>query len=213
MIDTELRESIERALAREAFDAQTIQVQVDAGRVRLTGEVRCCAIRDEAVAIARRIAGPQNVRCDLRVRAPEVPDAELAARIRSLLDWNAMLDRDTVQVDVSGGTVTLRGCLPGRVRHQRLLAQVGALAGVDAVIDAIEAVDPVGGLPLAARIRASIRCHAPTDSDRIRFDVADDGSVRLEGELSDWHSRQAVVEAVRALAGVQRVEDAITVDD
>lgn len=214
MNDAALREAIERNLSSDGLvEPGQVDVRVKAGRVHLSGIVRSYAARCSATLVARRIAGVQNVFADVRVRPEAISDDELSRRARALILWSALAPAESVTAEVCGGVMTLRGSLESRAQHQGLLAQLIPLAGIVDLVDKIS-IGAGAAIPsLSTRIRTVLRSRAGADAERIRFDVADDGSVRIEGELSDWRSHQAVVEAVQSLAGVHRVDDAITIDD
>ena len=214
MNDAELRLAIERNLAGEGLvDPDDVEVGVTAGRVHLSGIVPSYVARCSAARVARRIAGLQNVFVDLRVLPAAITDEELARRARDVILWSALVPAGRVVVSVANGVLTLRGNLESACQQQSLLAQLVPLTGIVDLVDRITIGADVSSSPLPARIRAALRSHAGADAERIRFEVADDGSVRIEGELSDWRSHHAVIDAVRSLEGVQRVDDAITIDD
>jgi hypothetical protein len=214
MNDAEMRDAIERNLASEGLvRPHDVLVEVKAGRVHLSGIVPSYVSRCSAVRVARRIAGVQNVFVEVRVLPAAVTDEELANRARAIILWSALGPAERIAVAVSHGVLTLSGSLESTGQHQGLLAQILPLAGIVDLVDRITIGAPASASPLPARIRAALRSHAGADAERIRFEVADDGSVRIEGELSDWRSHHAVVDAVRSLEGVQRVDDAITIDD
>lgn len=214
MSDATLREAIEKSIASEGLAAAgQVGVLVRAGRVHLFGNVPSYAVRCGALQAARRIAGAHNVFVDLRVQPNGVGDEELAARARAIIRWSALVPEDSVTVAVAGGVLTLSGTLATRSQHQGLLAQMVPLAGLVDLVDRIAIGTSTGLLPLAARIRNALREHAGADAERVRFELADDGCVRIEGELSDWRSHRAIMDALRTLEGVRRIEDAITIDD
>jgi osmotically-inducible protein OsmY len=128
-----------------------IDVQVSGGRVMLTGQVDQRSTQELAEEVVLSVPGVRSV--DNRVTAPgggtaqtvpgqavdhvelEVQDAILEARLKkSLLAEIGRYALD-VEIESSGGVVSLRGTLPDQERKTLALRTVEKASGVKKVID------------------------------------------------------------------------------
>ncbi len=64
---------------------------------------------------------------------------------------------------------------------------------------------------LDRQIQRVIVHHPHLVQRRVHFRAAPDGRVTLEGEVASWFEKQLAQEAVRAIAGVTAVENALLV--
>jgi len=53
--------------------------------------------------------------------------------------------------------------------------------------------------------------HAQIEAQAIRVDVRDGNKVSLEGKVDSWEEREAVENAAWSVAGVQSVDDRLTI--
>jgi osmotically-inducible protein OsmY len=88
---------------------KTIQVEVEDGRVTLTGTVDWSYQRDAAADAIRKIAGIRDVRNAISINPRPVKTEELETMIESRFKRLALLDAKRVQVTVDGNGVTLSG--------------------------------------------------------------------------------------------------------
>lgn len=98
-----------------------LDVDVDGGVVRLTGQVENGIDRDLAGEIARGLDGVSKVENQIQIKGENtnrkepshfyqtVKDATLTARVKSNLLWNQHTDGLKIDVDSSEGMVTLKG--------------------------------------------------------------------------------------------------------
>jgi osmotically-inducible protein OsmY len=114
-----------------------VHVQVEDGRVRLTGHVEWAYQRDAAERAVRPLAGVREVVNDLKLTARALP-AEIEKNIARAFHRDADLERRHLTVSVDGSKVTLSGCV--KSWHEQDMANRAAWStpGVTAVIDKIE---------------------------------------------------------------------------
>jgi len=109
--DEEITKDVREALRRDVWvDESRVSVVVNRGVVHLSGTVDIFAERDAAADDAWRTSGVLDV-ADNIIVAPTITrdDADIAEDVRSDLVRNIRVDPSKIDVDVSGGTVSLHG--------------------------------------------------------------------------------------------------------
>ena len=113
MDDTLIRDDVIDELDFEpSIDATNIGVAVDDGVVTLTGHVSSYAEKTAAECAARRVRGVRAIAQEIEVRYPSektTADEEIAKRVLTVLNWDAMIPQDAVKVTVQKAWVTLAG--------------------------------------------------------------------------------------------------------
>src|ERR1700735_1020935 len=111
--DSQLQQSVLAAFNWEpSVSGGHIGVTANAGVVTLSGHVDSYASKHAAETAARRVKGVKAVAEEIEVRLPfntQRPDEEIAAAAIERLAWNASVARDSVQVKVEKGWITLTG--------------------------------------------------------------------------------------------------------
>lgn len=133
---------IERTfVAIDGDSALHVAVAAHGGAVRLSGRTKSTEIARRYVAAARTISGVRSVRSELVVD-PKLPSATkgaadfaLAAAVRANLIAQGGLNGVGIGVDVSSGTVTLRGRVKTNAVKATLLDAVRSTSGVRVVTD------------------------------------------------------------------------------
>ncbi len=87
---------------------QMVQIRVCKGVVTLTGEVEWQYQKNAAAAAVRDLAGVVGVSNLIQV-VPGISADDVKKRIENALERDAELEAQAIQVDVSGGKVTLKG--------------------------------------------------------------------------------------------------------
>ena len=111
--DSQLQESGLAAFNWEpSVSAGHIGVAANAGVVSLSGYVDSYAEKHAAETAARRVKGVRAVAEEIEVRLAmdsRRSDAQIAAAAIERLSWNVTVPKDSVQVKVENGWVTLTG--------------------------------------------------------------------------------------------------------
>jgi osmotically-inducible protein OsmY len=112
----------------------SMSVQVNDGRVRLTGAVRTTTMKLVAEELARRVPGVQEVQNDL------VSDSELQLQVAQRLaaDPRTRLLTDVVTVRSFLGTVHLGGQVDSGTRREAAAKVAGEVKGVRQVLDELQ---------------------------------------------------------------------------
>lgn len=208
--DAQIHQQVLDELAWDTrVEATEVGVEVRSGVVTLTGTVSSWAKKVAAEEAAHRVRGVHDVANDVIVKLPGTPrdDTEIAAAVRSALQWDVFVPDDKIQSTVAGGFVTLRGEVETAAQREDAARAVRNLAGVRAVLNQIS-VRRSELMPALVRhaIQQALERRADRDAARIQIDV--EGShVTLHGNVHSWGERQAVIDAVTATHGVEDVTD------
>ena len=114
-----------------------ISVKVEHGIVTLGGEVEWHYQRAEAEYDVRKLGGVRGVVNDIVVM-PNVRADDVRAKIRAALERNAEVEVNRIDIDVSGGKVTLKGKVNAWTEREAAERAAWAVPGVREVEDQIE---------------------------------------------------------------------------
>ncbi|HYO17003.1 MAG TPA: BON domain-containing protein [Thermoanaerobaculia bacterium] len=145
-------------LDKLGWDALDVDVEVDGGRARLSGEVDQRTTQELAEEVALSVSGVQRIDNRLRVKGDnrsatpvsqavgtaerEVQDAVLEMRVgKNLLAEIGRYALD-LEIEATDGVVSLRGTLPDRDRRQLALRVAEETSGVKQVVDLLQVRRP-----------------------------------------------------------------------
>ena len=148
--DRVLQERVLAALEFDPLDPAVIGVTVTRGVVGLHGTVPSMELRLAAERLAQGVPGVRAVADDLQVAAPttnQPDDPVIAEAAANALTWYRAVPRDTVQVAVRDGWVTLTGTVSRISERGAAERAISRLRGVRGISNAIT----VSGEPETAR--------------------------------------------------------------
>ena len=135
--DADLRGAVLQALMLDSLVPATVDADVDDGMVTLKGQANWHFQRDEAETVATNVAGVVSVDNAIEL-VPPAPSAEdLEHSIKKAMERNAKLDADSLSVESSNGTVTVRGTVSSWADHDEAVSAAWAAPGVTRVKDHI----------------------------------------------------------------------------
>ena len=140
-------------------------------------------------------------------------DAQLLHDVAAELAWEPLVDAALIGVEVHDGVVSLAGH-PGGCRAQwAALQAVGRIAGMRALVSALEVALPPADrrddAAIVAAVERVLRWVTTLPAGAVHAQV-DAGWITLSGEV-DWdYQRQVAADVVRCLVGVAGVSDSIT---
>jgi osmotically-inducible protein OsmY len=214
MEDINLRQDIIDELEFEpSIDAADIGVAVENGVVTLTGHVPTYHQRATAEDIVRRVKGVRGIAQEIEVRpfgSNRTADDEIAKRALNTISWNTAVPKDSVQVKVEQGRVTLTGKVDWHYQRTAAADAVRNLAGVVGVNNNIEVKPRASAADVKKRIEDALKRNAEVEAQGIRVDVLND-KVILKGKVNAWIERSAAERAAWSAPGVREVEDQLTV--
>jgi hyperosmotically inducible periplasmic protein len=193
-------------------DAADVQVDVDGGRVTLSGTVPNHTARVAAVQETWFTAGVGAVDDELKVvlkkNVPGGSDEELAARANDIIDWHSDLDGCDVRVSVKEGAARLEGTVDAHWKINRVHRLVMGIRGITEVNNNLAVVPShsVADEALAEDITAALARNVLVGEDQVEVEVAN-GVVTLKGSVASWMEAHTVKEVVSATPGALEVRD------
>jgi len=215
MSDRDLREAVEEALDWEPIiNAKGIAVSVQDGVVSLNGHVDSYPQMREAEKVAGLVRGVKAVVCQLQLAlaaSHERSDEEIARAAANAIAWNTLLPKETIQVWVDNGRVTLEGTVDWQYQRKSASQCVRYLAGVKDVNNHIVVKPSINRLAVRTQIEAALLRNAQIDANNICVDVHGD-RVILKGTVQSWIEREEAERAAWGAAGVIDVENLLIVN-
>jgi osmotically-inducible protein OsmY len=197
-----------------SINATNIGVAVEKGVVTLTGHVLSYAEKLAAERATRRVKGVHAIAQEIEVRYAsdkKTADDEIAKRVLAVLKWDAMIPQDAVKVTVQKGWVTLAGEVNWQYQKNAAEDAVWKLLGVTGVTNSISIKPTASVSDIKKKIEGALARHAHIEAQAIRVNVRDGNKVSLEGKVDSWDEREAVEKAAWSVAGVQSVDDRLTI--
>jgi osmotically-inducible protein OsmY len=212
--DTHLQLSVLAELDWDpSLAAGQIGVIANAGVITLSGQVESYAAKHAAEIATRRIKCVLAVANEIEVQLPferKRGDGEIAAAILDRLAWDVSVPSGAIKVLVDQGWVTLTGEVAWNYQRKEAEQDVQRLAGVVGVSNEISIQPGVNTANIGKDIRAALHRSWFSDSDAI-FVTAEDGRVRLTGNVHSWHARQVAGSTAWNAPGAIDVENLLTV--
>lgn len=214
MNDIQLRQSILDELEFEpSIDAAEIGVTAEGGIVTLSGHVRTYAEKEATERVVRRVKGVRGIAVEIDVRifgAKDTDDDDIARRAVAMLDWSVSVPKESVQVRVLKGWVTLRGKVEWQYQKNAALDAVRDLAGVVGVSNLVELTPKLSAVDVKKRIEDAFQRDAEVEASTIRVDVQG-RKVTLSGKVKTWSERRAAERAAWSAPGISTLDDHLTV--
>ena len=173
MTDESLRQAVIDELEWEPrVNAAGIRVAAENGVVTLTGRVGTYAEKSAAEKAAGRVIGTKAVVEELDVHYPFDPpsDTDIAHYARQALAWDVEVPKESVEVKVGRGWVTLLGIVDWYFQRDAAEKDIRRLRGVRGVSNDIEIRPQVSGVGSHDRNQGSA---FPQCADRCREDQRD----------------------------------------
>ncbi len=209
------RRVIDQLVWDDRVDAANVFVHVDDGAVRLSGIVESYTARLAAGDTVRDVYGVQAVENNLEVspQQPATTDQYIRIRAVNALELSPSVDEESVDVEVEGGIVILRGTVDSYWR--KLLAEdlVEGVPGARSVINELAVVptDDVRDERIAQEVTDAIDRSAAVSIENVNVRVQD-GVVMLSGVASDRAAVDAAFDAARYTQGVVDIENFLAVE-
>lgn len=216
--DAQLTSDVQKQLRNKNF--KDITVLASDGTVTLSGQVNLYGYKVDAVKKAKKVRGVKDVRDNIAVGGPNVPDNVLEGKLVSGLQ----VDRvgfgqvfNAIGVTVHDGVATLGGHALGPVAEQSAVSLVSYTPGVKGVINQIR-VDPVSPMDNGIRVRVyraiydfpSMRRYAMVPAKPIRISVQN-GRVTLYGIVDSQMDKQIAYQRAMGVSNVFSVTNDLVV--
>ena len=135
--DADVRADVLQAMMLDTLIPATIDAKVNDGEVALTGEAEWQFQRDEAMLVAGNIRGVVDVWDEIAIVGPPPEAIDVQDAISKAFDRSAKLDANSLTVETSKGTVTVKGTVQSWAEHDEAIDAAWAAPGVRDVRDRI----------------------------------------------------------------------------
>ncbi|MCF7938562.1 MAG: BON domain-containing protein [Spirochaetales bacterium] len=205
----------ERLQNNPEIPGDRISVAVENYKATLSGTVSDYSDVALAEKIADRVAGVSEVINSLTVEPNQEALAgdKLAARVRGLIERDALLSKYDIDVNVLGRSVTLTGNVDSLWIKEYAAEEVGDISGITELKNEIAIVptDKVEDKQIANNLKKAINIQSSTDAENVTV-IVKNGNVTLEGTVRSEEAKNNVAELARSASGVQVVINELTVD-
>jgi osmotically-inducible protein OsmY len=193
-------------------EPDAIGVAVTDGAVTLTGHVATYAQKLAAARAAERVEGVKAVANEIKVELAGMgrDDADIAAAIARILDWDVQIPEGAVHARVENGWVILAGEVGYDFQRREVERMVRQVRGVTGVTNAITINPPASPASVRAAIEDALRRQAEVDARQIRVEVSGH-TVKLYGHVRSMREASAAKSAAAAAPGVASVENHLVV--
>ncbi len=213
--DMQLRQDILQELRWDpSLNAAGVDVDVDAGSVKLKGRVDTFIDTINVQRAAQRVAGVNAVSADMRVALLESArrsDTDMARTARNVLQWNVAVPSNRVSVTVEDGWVTLSGDVDWSFQRQAAEAALQHLTGTTGLTVDIAVVPAATPGDLQSTIEAALRRSSPAAGARIVVS-SNDSEVTLSGPVHSHSERELAITSAWRAAGVRSVVDRLRLE-
>jgi osmotically-inducible protein OsmY len=215
MDDKQMRQRVLDELEFEpSIDATHIGVTAEDGVVTLSGHVGSYSEKFDIERAVRRIKGVTAIAEEIEVRYPgdkKISDDEIAKRAVNILEWYAIVPQEAVHVTVQRGRVTLSGQVNWQYQKKAAEDAVRKLSGTIGISNNITIAPKVEPSDVQKKIEDALRRRAEVEAKTIRINVRDRNKISLEGMVDSWDEREAAENAAWSVAGVQAVDNRLTI--
>lgn len=217
--NTELKKQdiINEMIWNDKIDASQVEVEVDDGKVELSGTVGSFRERREAELDAWSVLGVRNVENDLKVDLTEgfsyPSDEELKDRVNNTLSWDFAIDSSNIELSVENGWVTIEGTVDSFWKIAYTENEVSKVLGVVGITNKLAAAPKkrVSDDLIAKDIMDAIERKALILPEEIDLMVKDN-VVTLNGNVSSWSAWREAYDAAENTLGVINVIDNIKIN-
>lgn len=212
--DSELQQSVLAEFNWEpSVTTGHIGVTANGGVVTLSGHVDSYAKKHAAESAARRVKGVKALAEEIEVRLPfdaQRSDEDIAAAAIERLSWNVSVPKDSVQVRVEQGWVTLTGQVDWWYQTDSAENDIRPLHGVVGVSNQATVKPRVNATSLTEDITHALHRSWLFDPAHVHV-RADGGKVVLTGTVNSFYKRQVAGRTAWSAAGATSVENDLAV--
>jgi hyperosmotically inducible protein len=217
--DSRIQAELTKSLTNAKF--KDVQASVQNGVVSLAGSVDVYGHKEDAVKRAHKIKAATEVRDDIRISGPVIPDEvlqrKLLGKIQSDRIGYGTTAFNAISLSVQNGVVTLGGTAYGPMDKSYALADASYTAGVNGVIDNIQ-VDPVSMFDDKIRLATARAVYGYPTLNKYAIDparpiriVVENGNVTLVGVVINKADKEVAGLRANSVPGVFKVTNNLQV--
>jgi osmotically-inducible protein OsmY len=135
--DSEIAAAIEHALRWDVLTPSAVTAKVQNGSVTLEGQVKWNFERNAAEKAVRYLTGVVSVYNNITLK-PETSASQVKEKIQSALERQAKTDTNSIEINTSGGKVTLTGHASSWQSIEDAANAAWAAPGVTEVVDQVK---------------------------------------------------------------------------
>lgn len=212
--DSQLQQAVQDELKWEPrVTAAHIGVTAHAGVVTLTGHVETYPEKQAAERAATRVKGVKGVAEELEVRLPfetKRSDEAIAAAAIERLSWDVSVPKDSLQVKVEKGWVTLSGQVDHYFQKHAPEQDIRPLIGVIGVSNQITIKAQPHADAITNNIMHALHRSWLFDPNTIQVSGTD-GRVKLSGTAASAHDKAVAASTAWMALGVTSVENILAI--
>jgi osmotically-inducible protein OsmY len=212
--DAELKKDILSELEFEpSVLTNDIGVLVKDGTVTLNGFATSYGEKYNAVTATKRVAGVTAIADDIEVKFPDSlrrTDGDIAAAADAAIRWSATIPKDSVQVTVREGWITLEGSVEWWYQKNAAKDLVQYMSGVAGVSNQIEIKPVLSAAGVEASIKSAFERSAQLDATKIQVETSG-SQVTLRGKVRNYAEREEAERVAWAAPGANSVDNQIAV--
>ena len=223
--DEDIRKDILTALQQDpATESYQVAVSVGDAVATLTGSVGSYAEKQLAARIAKGVKGVKEVRNDVTINyLAKRTDPEIAADIKSRLQWDIWINGGLINPVVKDGKVTLTGTIGSAISKSRAFDDAWVI-GVTSVDDSGLKIEPTAGngaqrkfedaISSDSEIKQAVQAALRLDPRVSAFSpdvTVEDGGVILGGTVGNLKAKTSAAQDAKNIVGVWRVDNLLKV--
>jgi len=212
--DAHLQRDVIAELSWEpSVNATDIGVEVKDGVVTLSGQVESYAEKLGAEHAAQRVAGVKALAVDMDVALPVTSqrlDADIARSAENVVLWSSYLPKDSTQVTVEKGWITLTGEVDWDYQREAAASAVRGLLGVTGVSNQIALKPKLSLSVVKSEIETALKRRAQSDTQSSSVDIKG-SDVTLSGTVHSLSARSLARQSAWSTPGVHKVVDNLVV--
>ncbi len=210
------RRIIEQLLWNDNINANEVDVEVNEGNIKLSGQVPNYTAKLSATQNCSHIEGVKKVENLLRIQFPPAEtlpeNSQIALNLRNLIFQKSKINTDDVHMDVEDRVATFAGTVASYSEKYLLETIANSVHGVLGVNNFLEVVLPEAFEDTAVLedIRTALRQNVTINENNLQINV-NNGTVYINGTVPNYSTKKHALGIAGYAPGVVNVVDNIKI--